>query len=369
MTKRLRGWLKIGASGAVAAVVVLALAGMTYQALGAHHDRGTFPPPGKLVDVGGHRLHIQCAGSGSPTVVLETGARAMSALWGAVQPDVAVHTRVCSYDRAGLGWSDPGPEPRDALHVVRELHTLLRNADDQPPYVLVGNSFGGLLVRVYADQYPPDVVGLLLLESSHPDQVARLEKVLGKPSFFEAHVSVVLLPVLARLGVLRFGFRFTAVGHRFDGLGPRRAAEFKAFFADASHQSAAQAEMDVWEETAAQARAARPLGDLPLVVISAGDTPPLSAERQLRLELHKELASLSSRGSHRILGDATHESLVTNPAYAAQVAAAIRELINVTRTTRLQPNQRLKLARAAGGTGSFVRLASTMHQYSPPCAW
>ena len=256
----------------MAAPVALALVGMTYQALATQADRRNFPPPGKLVDVGGHRLHIQCAGAGRPTVVLETGALAMSALWGGVQPQVAVDTRVCSYDRAGLGWSEPGPEPRDALHIASELRSLLRNAGETPPYMLVGHSFGGLLVRVYTDQYPEDVVGVVLLDSSHPDQLARLRKVRGQLSFLQTLLSA-SLPVLVRLGGVRFGLRFT---DRFDGLGPRHAAEFKAFFADSSHQSAGEAEIEVWEETAAQARATRPLGDLPLVVVSAAGTNPSS---------------------------------------------------------------------------------------------
>ena len=325
--KRWRRWLKRGAIGAVAAPVALALVGMTYQALATQADRRNFPPPGKLVDVGGHRLHIQCAGAGRPTVVLETGALAMSALWGGVQPQVAVDTRVCSYDRAGLGWSEPGPEPRDALHIASELRSLLRTAGETPPYMLVGHSFGGLLVRVYTDQYPEDVVGFLLLDSSHPDQLARLRKVRGQPSFLPTLLSA-SLPLLVRLGFVRFGLRFT---DRFDGLGPRRAAEFKAFFADSSHQSAGEAEIEVWEETAAQARATRPLGDLPLVVVSAAGTNPPSPERRVRLELHEELASLSSRGSHRILTGTTHGSLATNPAHAAQVAEAIGELVEVAR--------------------------------------
>lgn len=165
--------------------------------------------------------------------MLETGALAMPALWGNVQPGVAVHTRACSYDRAGLGWSEAGPMPRDGLRIADELHALLRNAGEPPPYVLVGHSFGGLLVRVYADRYPGGVAGLVLLDSSHPDQLARLEPVQGKPSFLDRLLPA-LLPVMARLGILRFSFRFTPAGHRFDGLGPRRAAEFMAFFADAS---------------------------------------------------------------------------------------------------------------------------------------
>jgi pimeloyl-ACP methyl ester carboxylesterase len=313
----------------VTGAVALGLAGITYQALATQADRRNFPPPGALVDVGGHRLHIQCAGAGRPTVVLEAGALAMSALWGNVQPAVAACSRVCSYDRAGLGWSEAGPEPRDARRIAGELRKLLRNAGEPPPYVLVGHSFGGLLVRVYADRYPEEVVGLRLLDPSHPDQVARLERALGRPSFVESHLIPALFPAMVRLGVLRFGLRFTDAGRRFDGLGPERAAEFRAFFGGSSHQSAGHAEMAAWEQTAAQARAARRLGELPLAVISAAETEPLSPERRVRLQLHEELASLSSRGSHQVLAGTTHGSLVTNRAHAAQVAESVRQLVEL----------------------------------------
>lgn len=322
-----RRWFKRGAIVVVTAPVALALLGMSYQMLATRADRRNLPPPGRLIDVGGYRLHIQCEGAGHPTVVLETGALAMSALWGSVQPRVAVHTRVCSYDRAGLGWSEPGPEPRDGAQIAAELHTLLRGAGELPPYVLVGHSFGGLLVRVFIDQYPGDVAGLVLLDPSHPDQLERLRQVQGEPSLLDTLLDPPL-PVLARLGVLRLGLRFS---ERFDGLGARRAAEFKVFFADASHQSAGDAEIQAWSQTAAQTRAANSLGELPLVVVSAAGADPRSPEQLVRLELHEELSILSSRGSHRILAGTTHGSLTTNRAHAAQVAVAIRELVDVTR--------------------------------------
>jgi pimeloyl-ACP methyl ester carboxylesterase len=216
--------------------------------------------------------------------------------------------------------------------------------------VLVGHSFGGLLVRVYADQYPEEVVGLLLLDPSHPDQVARLERVLGKPSFVDAHLIPALFPTMVRLGVLRFALRFTDAGRRFDGLGPKRAAEFTAFFANSSHQSAGHAEMAAWEQTAAQARAARRLGELPLVVISAAETEPLSPEGRVRFELHEELASLSSRGSHRILAGTTHGSLATNPAHAAQVAEAVRRLVELAGSQGKKSTRARRVAEEDAGT-------------------
>jgi len=325
--QRWRRWIKRATIGAFLLSVALSLTGAICQALAGAADRRNFPPPGQLVGVGGHRLHVRCSGEGRPTVVLETGALAMSSLWGWVEPQVAVHTRVCSYDRAGLGWSEPGPEPRDGLHIAKELRALLQIAGEEPPYVLVGHSFGGLLVLVYADQSPEDVAGLLLLDSSHPDQVARFEKVSGKPSYLGG-LMVSSLPMVARLGILRLSMHYTGW---FDELPSREAGEFKAFFVDASHQSAGKSEMDAWEETARQVRGARPLGNLPLVVISASGNEPPSLEQQVRFELHRELAALSTHGSHRILAGTTHGSLTTSRAHAAQVAEVIQGMVEAIR--------------------------------------
>ena len=128
-----------------------------------------FPPPGRLVDVGGWRLHLNCAGearTSGPTVILEAGAGDFSVDWSLVQPSVARFARVCSYDRAGSGWSDLGPRPRTMHQLVYELHTLLEKAGERPPYVLVGHSYGGGLVRLYQLKYPADVAGVVLVEAA-----------------------------------------------------------------------------------------------------------------------------------------------------------------------------------------------------------
>jgi pimeloyl-ACP methyl ester carboxylesterase len=127
-----------------------------------------FPPPGKLVDIGGWRLHLNCTGearAAQPTVILEAGKGDFSAEWSLVQPGVAKFARVCSYDRAGDGWSELGPHPRTFHQIVYELHTLLDKAGMKPPLVLVGHSYGGWLVRLYASTYPSDVVGMVLVEA------------------------------------------------------------------------------------------------------------------------------------------------------------------------------------------------------------
>src|SRR6185503_2974176 len=131
-----------------------------------------FPPPGKLVDVGGWRLHLYCTGEArpaQPTVILESGKGDFSVEWSLVQPGVARFARVCSYDRAGDGWSDLGPYPRTLHQVVYELHTLLERAGIQPPLVLVGHSYGGWLVRLYASTYPGEVAGMVLVEAGADD--------------------------------------------------------------------------------------------------------------------------------------------------------------------------------------------------------
>lgn len=128
-------------------------------------------PPGKLVDVGGYRLHLNCTGNGDPAVVLIAGGGDFSFDWGLVQPDISRFARVCSYDRAGLAWSDPGPTPRTMRQEAFELHTLLRTAQVQAPYILVGHSVGGLIARVYAQQYPREVAGMVLIDPTHEDTV------------------------------------------------------------------------------------------------------------------------------------------------------------------------------------------------------
>lgn len=131
-------------------------------------------PPGRLVDIGGYQLHISCLGEGQPTVILDAGIGGFSLDWISVQRALADKVQVCAYDRAGYGWSDPGPSPRATDRIVDELHRLLMNAGLQPPFVLVGHSFGGYNVQYYAKLYPGETAGLVLVDSSHPQQAERL---------------------------------------------------------------------------------------------------------------------------------------------------------------------------------------------------
>ncbi|HEX5810173.1 MAG TPA: alpha/beta hydrolase, partial [Anaerolineales bacterium] len=170
---RIGFWLKRIALWLISGIITLAALGAVYQTIATAMDKRALPPPGQMIDVGGYSLHLYCVGQntdGSPTVILESGLGGTSSSWGWIQPSVAKTTRVCAYDRAGMGWSDSSPAPRDVQNIATELHTLLQNAQIPGPYVLAGWSYGGMYVRQYASQYPDEVAGLVLLDSSSPEQ-------------------------------------------------------------------------------------------------------------------------------------------------------------------------------------------------------
>jgi pimeloyl-ACP methyl ester carboxylesterase len=169
-------------------VLFLALVGMTYQSVATALERRELERPGRFVDVGGHQLHIHCLGQGVPTVVLEAAAGGMSAAWGWVQPDVATVTRVCTYDRAWLGWSEGGDDGYSPAHTLEELHTLLVNANEQGPFVLVGHEFGATVVRDFASRYGSETAAVILVKETGAST---------------GTLSVRAWPWLARVGLLR----------------------------------------------------------------------------------------------------------------------------------------------------------------------
>ena len=153
-------------------IAVLLLTGAIYQKTASANDMKTYPPLGELIEVHGHKMHLYCLGTGSPTVVLESGLGDMMLNWHKVQVETASFSRVCAYDRAGFGWSDPLDEPVYSPRVAESLHTLLKNADIPAPYVLVGHSLGGIHVRNFAHQYPDEIAGIVLVDSAHDIQRA-----------------------------------------------------------------------------------------------------------------------------------------------------------------------------------------------------
>ncbi len=189
-------------------------AGIAYQAFGAHRDTRRFPPPGRLIDIGPCRLHLNEQGIGSPTVILESGIAATSLSWALVQPKIAEFTRVCSYDRAGLGWSEKCAAPRTVQESVTELHALLSSAQVPPPYILVGHSFGGLLIRAYANLRADEVAGLVFVDPVSLDYWADC----GLNEKHRVQLGAKLSrrgAFLAQLGLVRAALTTLASGGRF----------------------------------------------------------------------------------------------------------------------------------------------------------
>jgi len=306
-----------------AALLGLAAVGGGYQAVGSAGDRSAQQPPGRLVDVGGHRLHLYCTGSGSPTVVLEALSGGAAPLWGWVQPEVAEHTRVCSYDRAGHGWSDPVDHPQDGVEVATDLETLLDRAGEAGPYVLVGHSIGGLYVRIFADLRPDLVTGVVLLDATHPDALIRDPLQLNE---FEEYQDVQsAFSVLARLGMWRAYFDLGGEWD-FGGLPAEQRAEMAALWSAAAQHSGQRDENATGLITREQARTVGALGALPLAVVTAGSSG------SSWLELQDELSRLSSNSTSRILPGATHLSLVTDQEHAGQVVDEVVAVVEAART-------------------------------------
>lgn len=247
----------------IVAVVIL-LAGATYQGVATALERRQYPHPGRLVDVGGHQLHIQCTGEGSPAVVLEAPATGLSAAWGWIQPAVAQTTRVCSYDRAGLGWSESGEDGFDPARVAPELHVLLERADVKAPYVVAGQGLGGAFAQIFASTYPSETVGLVLID---PPQVGRSE--LGSDTEFSSFVRLVnVSPWLARAGLLR---ATRMLSHGAAGLPPNAEGAVSAFLNRPDHLTRASRELARWDDVVRIASQARPPDGHPVVVVEAGE--------------------------------------------------------------------------------------------------
>jgi pimeloyl-ACP methyl ester carboxylesterase len=322
-------WLKRGLVGLLIFIVALPIAGATYQAVATQIDKRNYSAPGQLVDVGGYRLHIYCVGEnvdGRPTVILEPGLGATSSAWAWIQPEVAKTTRVCSYDRAGMVWSDPSPEPRDAQHIARELHTLLQKAQVPGPYVLAGWSYGGLYVRVYADQYRHEVAGLVLLDGSSAEQCTSTPE--GQAICANNAKIYLLAPAFAHLGVMRVMSLFQPES----GLPSQQSGELQASFSASKDWDAQSAEFLASAETNQQVLKSDSLGDMPLFVLTATDhgTPP--DLEQLWQGWQQGFTALSINSVQRIVNGATHVSLIFDEKDAKASIEAILQVVESVRT-------------------------------------
>lgn len=289
-------------------------------------------PPGRLIDVGGRKLHIHCTGAGAPTVILEAGASSFSLDWSLVQPEIAKKNRVCSYDRARMGWSDSSSSDT-AADIVRDLKTLLRAANEKGPYVLVGASMGGIYVRLYQLRHPEEVVGMVLVDPVH--ELLLFTTLAGKGVPIASITTNQYRTVLPK-GEVKIPRRPPQTGDPFtrlpeslyktrilldqrlidsypDSVGPDIVTD------RAEAQRATLAELD-------QARKKTPhqLGSLPLVILTRG----LNTDKE-RIAVYDDLAKLSTRSRHTVVANAGHEIHLFQP---SAVIEAIREVLERERS-------------------------------------
>lgn len=285
-------------------LILLLGSGAIYQLIATARDKQAHPPPGQLVDAGGYRLHIHCLGTGTPTVVTENGLGGSSPDWSLVQPAVSHITRICTYDRAGAGWSEAGPGPRTSRQISAELHTLLANAGLPGPYVLVGHSAGGMHVQVYAGQYPADVAGLVLVDPTPAQAIIRFSPeqrraVLPDPG------QIRLLKVMQFFGLLRFlplsGDPILA------SLPPAIQAQIRAHRLQSGAMAAMAAEAASLETSISQSAGATPLpADRPLFIVWHGiPAAPVELEASARASM-EELIQQSGNGKFVVAENSGH---------------------------------------------------------------
>jgi pimeloyl-ACP methyl ester carboxylesterase len=308
----------------VIAMLALASIGGGYQTLGEAADARAYPMPGQLIDVDRHRLHLRCTGAGTPTVVLEPGAGEMSSNLGWIAPPVARDTRVCVYDRAGRGWSEPAATAQDGAQIASDLHRLLERGHVPGPYVLAGHSFGGLYVLTFAARYPDEVAGMVLVDSTAPaTKPPTPSPGHGGSSDGMSRVAA-LVSTAARLGLARLYARSA-----FGSLPPRSREEVRASDATARTLRSTIDEYLQANASTEQAAALRDFADKPLIVLTAG-----SGHDAAWSTAQNHLASLSTNSVHRVIAGATHEDLIANQEDAAATTQAILEVVASVRNQR-----------------------------------
>ncbi len=324
--RKLLSWFGRAALALLALAALAACAGATYQRVVDWRDAHRFSQRGKSFQAGRVWLNLDCSGQGTPTVILDSGMGSPALDWIRVQPEVAKFTRVCSYDRAGYGWSEPSPDTT-SLHIARELKALLEAAGEKGPYVMVGHSFGGYNVRVFSQQYPRDVAGVVLVDASHPDEGKRIAALLPpdvrkrekRAEDRQQMLSRISAPFLRHLGIQRMMLE-TGWAEGWDAsryLSKDLKEEFLYLEQQSKYTEAVEAEDKLFADSGEQARAAGSLGDRPLIVLTAGrpyEPDPMLTNEQMGKQrdlwinvLQVEEAHPSTRGKQIVALDSGHD--------------------------------------------------------------
>jgi len=326
-------WTKRVLVGLAGLVVFVLLAGVVYQFVATKIDEYRYPAPGEMVDVGGYSLHLYCTGEGggAPTLVMDSGLGGTVLDWQLVQPEVAGFARVCTYDRGGAGWSEPGAQPRTSEQFVEELHALLGNAGVQGPYVLVGHSLGGTNMQLYASQYPDEVAGMVLVDSALEDLdlLSTTESLQGSPGWIK---------IYATIGVVRLVNMLGPVGYPFSEL-PSDSVDEALAISTGTRQLYEYADevSSLRESFEEQLAAPMLLGDKPLIVLTAGPLQlqgmGLSQEQMDQLdEAHTRTQAALTQGSQNseqiIAEDSGHYIHFEQPDL---VIDAIRQVVDAAR--------------------------------------
>ena len=304
-----------------AALVIAGLAG-SYETVQEQIDRSSTAMPGQLIDVGGRRMHIHCTGAGGPTVVLISGIAETSTYWeGWVAPAVAQNTTVCNYDRAGQGWSDPPPSPQDGAAVIADLHTLLDRAHIQGPYVVVGHSTGGVYARIFANRYPDQVAGMVMLDSQPNEALSG-----GLPDFPSQYLTLrratALFPSLARIGAFR------AIGlFGNDPLPEPTRDEEGAVTSTGSLYRIERDEFAHLPTTLDEAAELTTIGNRPLIVVTAA-----KGAQPGWVPLQDKMTNLSTNSVHRVLPNIDHAGVIHDRSGAAQASQAIVDVVTAVRS-------------------------------------
>lgn len=304
----------------IAGLLLLAVGVVAVQQLAVARAERDYPPPGRLVEFGGHVSHIACAGTGTPTILLEAGLDAGgSSTWDGVFDELSTLSRVCAYDRAGMMWSEPRSSPRDASNIADELDQLLDTSGESAPLVLVGHSLGGVYARVFDQRHPGRAVGFVFVDSSHPEQGERFPQ--------EVRDGVVdRRPEPKWYLKLRGALQMFAS----DPWTPARAYFWRSL------PEGIRGERQALEQSLEQGQVTGPLDPRPIVVLSAGTGPSLPevsddvnrVVRETWLTLHRELAALSSRSAHRVVEGAGHNLHGDRPEALVQ---AVRDVLSQVR--------------------------------------